>query len=959
MSFSDPIYLLLLIPALGWLLFAARGVHGMARARKRFAIGLRAVVLVLLVLALAGLQTVRRNRGVTTIYVLDRSDSVPTESSARHEAFIRKSLEAQGPDDRAGLVVFGKDPVVDVNTGSMRSLGKIYAHPDNSATDLAAAIRLASAMFGSGTARRLVVLSDGNETAGDAAQAAQVAATDGTQIDIVRPDDVPAGRDEVVLNDVELPARITRGEPFEMKVVAEATAPADGTVRIDRDGVPVARIPVRLVKGRNTFAVSQTVEKPGFYRYRAVLEADRDRDARNNVGMGFVSVRGRPRVLLLEGRPGASLALANAIGAHDMDVVRGGSGSAPTTPEEVQPYDAVILSDFPAEGLTDRQMRFLASAVRESGVGFGMIGGEDSFLPGGYYETPTADVLPVDMNVRQRKTFPSTTILIVCDTSGSMGMMEDGQMKVKIAATAAAATVRMMAPTDFVGVAGSTDTIAFVAKIQPAKNKEAIAKQIGTLAPGGGGIYIRPSLEFAYENLRKVDTRVRHLILLADGADSDEQGGALALAQRMVREKMTISVVSIGDGKDVPFLKALAATGRGQFYLANRAKQLQRMFTQDAAIMSRSAIEEGTFLPKVDPGDEVLRGLDLRSMPALHAYDLTSDRPLARTPMRTHKDDPLLAFWQYGLGTAMAFTSDAQPKWARPWMDWPDFGSFWAQTVRGTLRQASNNRLEVTTRREGGRGVVEVEAFDADGTPINGLNAAVNVLDPDGKAQKVAIQQTGPGRYEGKFDASATGGYVVSVAEGVNAPGRAPRVTRTGFSLAYPPEYQAVRPNTALLERLAALTGGTALENPAQAFRVSGNPGASVRDLWPALLLFAALLFPADVAVRRLALPLAEIWAAVLARLGVFSRRRKAARAAPAPQAAAIGQLAQAKRRATPRAGEGAQEQVAPPEAKEPVAAQAPRPPTGQAATGRPAGDPGAMAERLLEAKRKRKGDGQ
>jgi uncharacterized membrane protein len=944
MRFSDPIYLLLLVPALGWIFLVARGMHGMARARRRIALALRTLLLSLLILALAGLQVAKKNRGMTTIFALDRSSSMTSAVTAGDEAFIRKSLEALGPDDRAGLVAFGKNPVVDVNTGSLRALGRVYASPDPSATDLAAAIRLASATFGDGTARRIVVLSDGNETMGDAVQAAQAAATDGIQIDVLPPKTGGHPGAEVVLSEVETPDQVTKGEPFEMRVLADATAATSGVIRVDRDGIPVARVPVNLSKGANSFVVSQKVENPGFYRYRAVLEAEGDTDARNNVGMGFVGVKGRPRILLLEGAPGASEALAQAIRAHDMDVTTGGPDAAPATAEEAQQYDAILLSDFPAEGLSDRQMRIVAAAVRESGIGFGMIGGENSFLPGGYYATPIADALAVDLNVRQRKTFPSSTILIVCDTSGSMGMLEDGVQKVKIAATAAAATVRMMSPNDFVGVAGSTDTIAFVAPIQKAVDKGKIAAQIGTLGVGGGGIYIRPSLEFAYNNLRKQNTRVRHLILLADGNDSDEQGGALELAQKMAAEKMTVSVVAIGGGKDVPFLKTLAAVGRGQFYLADQAKKLQRLFTRDTAIMSRSAIEEGAFLPKMDPGDEALRGLDLRTMPPLYAYDLTGDMPLSRTPMRTGKDDPLLAFRQYGLGTSMAFTSDAQPKWARRWMDWPDFGAFWAQVTRSTLRRASSNSITVTTRRSGGRGLVDVEAYDPNGNPINGLATDVKVLGPDGQAQPVTLEQQGPGRYSGKFDIAATGGYIVSVAEGGKATGSKPRVTRSGLSVAYPPEYQAVRPNTTLLNQLAETTGGQVLTNPVQAFRPSGSPGESIRDLWPFLLLLASLLLPLDIAVRRLALPFAEIWAAALARLPRFRRRA----AAPAPQAQAIGQLHLAKRSATPTASEM-------PERVEVPAAAPPSPkPAPERGPAEPGAAPLSTTQRLLDAKRKR-----
>jgi len=950
LGFSEPFYLLLLLPALTWLLWWGRQMHGLARGRRRLALALRALVLTLLVLALAGLQSVRPNRGVSTIFLLDTSASMKPEFLQSARVFIAKSLSVLGPDDRAGLIVFGKDPVIDVNTGSLRTLGPIYAHTNPSATNIAAAVRLASAAFDAGTAKRIVLLSDGNETDGDAAEAAEVAATDDIQIDYVRPDSAGERQDEVVVDDLALPGSVTKGEPFTARVTAEATATTAATLRLDRDGVPVAQMAVHLMPGTNSLVLSQTAGAPGFYRYRAVLTADRDTDVRNNIGMGFVAVQGKPRVLLLEGTLGTGQALAQALAAHDIAVTRAGPEGLPTRPEDLQSYDSVILSDFPAEAMTPQQMALIVGAVRDSGVGLGMVGGENSFLPGGYYETPIADALPVDLNVRQRKTFPSTTIIIVMDTSGSMGMIEDGQEKVKIAASAAAATVRMMNPNDFVGVAGSTDDISFVAPIQHPTNPDSITAEIGRMDAGGGGIYIRPSLEFADKALTPINTRVRHLILLADGNDSDEQQGALARAQAMVAKGMTMSVVAIGTGKDVPFLRQLAAVGRGSFYLAGHANQLQRLFTRDASIMTRSAIEEGAFLPKADPGDEVLRGLNLGTMPPLYAYDLASDRALSRVPMRTAKDDPLLAFWQYGLGTSMAFTSDAQPKWARQWMNWPDFSSFWAQTVRSTLRHASNNRLQVSVHRDGGRGVVEVQALDPGGNALNNLAARVHVLAPDGGGQEVTLSQQGPGRYTGSFDTSgagddtSTGSYIVSIAED-NGSGP-PLVTRAGFSVAYPPEYQAVGPNVNLLAQAAHASGGEALSQPVDVFRPSARPGVSVRDLWSSLLLWAAILFPLDVAVRRLALPLAEIGSFVLAHL-----RRRRFVVAPAPAASSMARLHQAKRQVV-RASEPATNQEVPspetglPDSPASVPASSP-PPTPSALS---------TAERLLHSKRDRDG---
>lgn len=867
MTFSNPTYLLLLIPALGWAIWMSLQMRGMPISRRRTALALRIVLLTLLILALAGLQFVRPNKGVATVFVLDRSASISTTQETSAERFIAKALDALGRNDSAGLVVFGKDPLIDTQTGSLRVPGRIYSAPDPSATDIAAAIRLATATMPEGSAKRIVLLTDGNETNGDAEEAAQAAAADAVQIDVAPIGPTGAKRGEVLVERVDIPSEVTRGQPFEIHVVAQSTGQASGIMHIDRDGSPVVSTQISLMPGVNDLTIGQTAGAPGFYRYRATLDVDNDTDPRNNTGMAYLSVRGRPRILLIEGARGSAAALEAALKPHDLDITRASIEGLPTRPDQLQAYDSLILSDFPAEGLTQSQMTMIAAAVRDSGMGFGMIGGENSFLPGGYYETPIADVLAVDMNIRQRKVFPSTCIEIVVDASGSMSMIEDGVPKIKIAASAAASMVRMMSPRDLVGVAGSTDAIEFVAPIQRATDKDAIAAQCGRLDAGGGGIYIEPSLEFADKTLTPVNTKVRHLILLSDGDDAEDQPGSFELAQRMVAKGMTISTIAVGDGKDVGFLKTLAAIGKGYFYLAGKANMLQRFITEDSSLMARSAIEEGAFLPKVDPADEVLRGLDLQSMPALYAYDLTSDRPMARTPMRTGKDDPLLAFWQYGLGTSMAFTSDAQPKWARHWVTWSDFDAFWAQAVRETLRQSSADRIRMSAHCVSGRGQLDIAAFDPDGNPINGLDAKINVTGPDGALQSAPIAQTGPGQYTGSFDAGKTGGYIISAVQKAFGSTK-PLVTRAGYAVAYPPEYQAIGINTALLAQIASLTHGRILDRPVQAFRPVDRPGESVQDLWPTLLLAAALLFVLDIAVRRLAISGQEIAAWAIGALG-------------------------------------------------------------------------------------------
>jgi hypothetical protein len=454
-----------------------------------------------------------------------------------------------------------------------------------------------------GKGKRVVLFSDGNETAGDTLAAADAAGMDGVEIDVY-PLGIAQGPVEAAVLEMQSPTERRVDEPFELRIILESSVDQSGVIVIDRDGVVMERIPVQIPKGRSSVVTTQQLDDPGFYRYRATLEPSRDTDVRNNIGASFVSVKGRPKVLILQTDPSES-ALARALGEQGLLAEVFGPGGAPVQPQDLQPYDAIILNDFNAALISEYQMELIRTAVRDTGIGLMMVGGENSYLPGGWYGTPVAEALPVDLNIRQRRNFPSTSVLIVVDASGSMGAMEGGMQKIQLAAKAANETVKLLSPFDRIGVAGSTDGIEFVAPMQKLSNKEAVSAQVRKLRTGGGGIYAEMSVNFADKTLRAEDSKVRHFILVADGADTDTYGTSLGIIGRMRADKITTSVVAIGDGKDIPFLKAAAAAGGGRFYMVQSASRLPAIFTQDVASIGRSAIEEFVFIPTLTAGEEM------------------------------------------------------------------------------------------------------------------------------------------------------------------------------------------------------------------------------------------------------------------------------------------------------------------------------------------------------------------
>ena len=134
MRFLEPSYLLLLPIALLGVWWSGRRLLGMSRGRKRFALALRMVVFALLILALAAPQAVRPNRGTCTIFVLDASDSISDAGRQAAKRYLQEAIKTRGADDLVGLVVFGRDAVVDFLPAGARLLGdKAY----NSAADAA------------------------------------------------------------------------------------------------------------------------------------------------------------------------------------------------------------------------------------------------------------------------------------------------------------------------------------------------------------------------------------------------------------------------------------------------------------------------------------------------------------------------------------------------------------------------------------------------------------------------------------------------------------------------------------------------------------------------------------------------------------------------------------------------------------------------------------------------------
>jgi uncharacterized membrane protein len=946
LAFSDPLWLWLALPAvavvlLGWL--AAARV--LPRGRRIASLVIRLLIVGCLVGALAGTRLALASDRLSVVFLVDASASMVDATSEELLQFAQAAVEKMPEGDTAGVVVFGANALVDRLPSQLTELQAPASVPVVGATDIAAAVRLASAIFPAGTQQRLVLLSDGNDTSGQARQAILSAASRGIRLDVAVPDDT--SYPEVLVDGVDAPPGAHVGETVEVAVRVRSTIKTSATLRLLADGATVATRQLALEAGTVTARFNVSADEAGFHVFRAVLDPVEDHFIENNVGDAYVLVTGEPQILVATNDADRAADLVAALTEARQQVTVVPPGGVPSSLATLAGYDAVVLDGVSADALGSGAMAALQVFVRDLGRGLVMIGGKDSYGAGGYMNTPLEETLPVYMTVRDRKRTPEVAMVAVIDKSGSMAdchctgdnrgtatSSSRGFQKVDIAKEAIIRAAEALAPTDQLGVVAFDENAHWAVHTAPV-DFNALQNSLGFPADGQTNIYA--GLKAAYDDLVKNPAKLRHIILITDGWS--RSGAYDQLLADMKAAGITLSTIGTGGGS-ATVLQRLAEESGGRYYNAPDATTIPDIFLKETVNIAGQQIVEEAFQPVPSQPSEILRGLDPSRLPQLFGYNATTPKGTATVSLLTARDDPLLAQWQYGLGRAVAWTSDTRQQWASDWIGTDAFGTLAAQLVTWTLPPQDSQGIDVRFSPAGnGELHVEVTSLDDDGAPRNFYRTMLRLVGPNLDPTQTALEQVGPGRYAGTIRADEPGAYLVRVAQ--QRDGAEPASRTLGIVSPAAEEFRRLGVDGEALATYAQVGNGRELvPDPEQAGPVWSHDipaDAFPTPVWPWLLLLAMVLVPLDVGVRRVALTRAD---AARAR-SWLARRVGLGDLQPEP-VAGLAELRAARQRSERRA-----ERVA-----EPVTASVPPAPTAERAAGAP-GAAGAAAapaaERVVE----------
>ena len=858
LEFARPL-LLLLLPAYIALIYLIdrRGGRRSRRIKHRVARVMRCLLTCLCVLALAAPSVVLPG-GQQAVWILADASASARGMQDQMTQSVRTALENKDASVNAGVIAFGGNAMVEKPLAQDGTYNGVTTAVDAQASDLSSALTLASALLPEDAQGRIVVLSDGATE--DVRAAAQQLAARGVTVDFqsFSGDALP----DAQISQLNVPSRVYQGQSFTVTVQVMANHDTAGTLVLYQNRTPVSSREVTLRRGDNTFTFRDTAADTGVVTYEARLISEGDSCAQNDSMGGYVYVQGAPKLLLVEGRQGEGSEMAAMLSAAAMQYETVLPAQLPYDAEQLRQYDGVVLVNVDYDAADEEQWAALDSAVRVLGRGLTVIGGDSSYALGGYRGSRLEDMLPVTIDVRNKLDLPSLALMLVIDKSGSMSDGMFGTTRLELAKEAAMRAAEVLTPNDQVGVIAFDDAAKWVVNLQKAEDVEAIQNQIGTIRPGGGTAFFTALYEATYA-LMNAQAQQKHIIFLTDGEAGDT--GYLQLCDIMQQNDITLTTVAVGSGADQATLRTLAQQGGGRAYAANEFDNLPKIFTKETYLVSGSYVQNRTFTPVITEQSALT---DFEGFPQLSGYLAATEKSLATVSLMSDREDPILAWWQYGAGRVVTFMADSRGAWTSEFLQWDQAAAFYGGMAAFTL-PGEEREGQLTTERQGDALRIVYTAPEGAQT---GLSTSVTALLPDGTQTQLALQESAPGVYEGEIAAAQLGAYALRV-EQRDASGELQRVMEGGAVNGYSGEYDLRNQNAeSTLPYLSALTGGREITDSAEMLKSTHAVVRARRDLTQPLLWALMVLLLCDIALRRLS------WDVALER---YLNARRAARQQP------------------------------------------------------------------------------
>ncbi len=818
MTFSHPILLPLVAIPLVWMLY------GWRRAPRRVPLVLKGLSFAAILFALSEPAATLPEQKIAEVVLVDISASVTSDDLTRASSMARSIERAKG---RNWVKIIPFDSSAHPS-GTLERNSGIYIQQiasSSTGTNLELALTSSMATIPNGYLPRFLLISDGNQNEGSVVRA--IAQLQRLHIPV---DTVALGgraASNIRVQSVSLPHEAFSGEqiPVQLSVVSPVSTRA--SVDLYAEGKLLGRHDVDLQAGLNQLDLNARIESAGVISVAGRVQSPGAGEAKFEQALQLR----RARLLYVsEDPPGTDANLLAALNQAKFEVMR----SPAEIDKDLESFDLLVLNNLDLGAFSSARKSRIESYVKAGG-GLMLIGGERQI----YKEDKQLDALDraLPAKLAPPDTPKGTCVALIIDKSSSM----EGR-KIELARLSAIGVVDHLRPVDTIGVLIFDNSFQWAVPMRRAEDKPLIKRLISGITPDGG-TQIAPALAEAYRRVLPAIATFKHIVLLTDGIS--EEGDSIDLAKEAANHDVTISTVGLGQDVNRAYLEKIASTSSGRSYFLNEPMGLEQILLKDVENYSGSTAVEKPLTPIVAGKPEVLEGVGMESAPPLRGYSRFIGKPGAETLLSIDaaKKDPLYVRWQYGLGRAAVFASDAKSRWAEQWMTWPGFDKFWINITRDLLMHS--NRSEATAQFDAANGemLVRYNIPAQAAEPV--LVPPVYVLGPGGFHQPLELRKTASHLYEGRLHIGSRAGLfrILPANESKLFP-------EIGFDH-QPPELQDTGANEELLRQLSSFTGGRFDPKLSGIFDSAGRSTLVQWQLWPLCLVLAIGLTIAELIARK------------------------------------------------------------------------------------------------------------
>lgn len=655
-NIDHPYLFLLIIPLLiGVIIPFVKMKNGKKNPKNIASLVIHILLAVLITTSISDIKILHASQNSEIYVVADVSYSDEQELDKIDE-HINKIHNLLDLNSKMGVVCFGKNSSLFTPLGeNIRSVKDALI--DKSSSDIEGALRYTASLFSKNVIKKMILITDGAETDNQAIRAVDDLQSQNIIIDAIYLDH-ELSKNEIQINGVDyIYKTYMNKEKEEVKVSLQAGGDMENvSLFLFEDDKVIDEKELSLNKGIHIESFPLNISTSGVHKYQVKVNSANDEILDNNTYYFVQEVVDHYKVMVVGEKYSNCMEVKSLYNEScEVDTFFNGE-DIPYKIEELCSYDEFVFNNINLISLNhyEEVVTNLEKVISTYGKSLITLGSTYASGTSSNIMSKYNNMLPV-----QFETSDAKCLALVIDASSSM---EDDN-RLEKAQEGAIACLDLLGEKDYVTVITFGEKTSVIQPLTSAKNREQIVKAINSIKVSYA-TNMSGGLNEAYKQIRNANFENKNMIVLTDGVPGDAEE-LPRVVTNISNDNIAISFLNISNKQGEPLLKELSSLGTGAYYYIQSSTDIvDVILTSVADVITNTRIEGDFTINTKRSQDPLIEGVN--NLPNIKGYNYSRIKGSASTiytitytnELGGQKEVPLLAYWTFGKGKVISYTSD-------------------------------------------------------------------------------------------------------------------------------------------------------------------------------------------------------------------------------------------------------------------------------------------------------------